>query len=280
MSDAADVEVRAREMGWRPQEEFKGDPERWVDAETFVKRGEEVLPLVKAENRRLHEQTSTLQAEIKSLKAAVEEQRKSMSDLVEFTQAQLAEKLAEQKRDLTAKLRAAKREDDDRAIEEIEEQLEENAEARAKLKEKPAAAPPPAAPQRIEETAEYRAWIAKNPWFGGTSRADQAKTAAAERFGLEAAKAGKTHQAFFDHVDEAMAEVYPPARRTDPTEDGRPNAGGGSGGKGDAGFNSLPAEAKAKAREQAPRFVGPNKMFKTEGDWFKYYAKQYNTEAA
>ena len=32
----ADVEARAREMGWKPQEEFHGDPSRWVDAEAYV----------------------------------------------------------------------------------------------------------------------------------------------------------------------------------------------------------------------------------------------------
>ena len=40
----ADAETAAREMGWRPKEEFRGEAEKWVDAETFVSRGEHFLP--------------------------------------------------------------------------------------------------------------------------------------------------------------------------------------------------------------------------------------------
>ena len=38
-----DIEAEARKHGWRPKEEFKGDPARWTDAETFVKRADEVM---------------------------------------------------------------------------------------------------------------------------------------------------------------------------------------------------------------------------------------------
>ena len=33
-------EVDAREMGWRPKEEWEGDPDKWRDAKEFVERGE------------------------------------------------------------------------------------------------------------------------------------------------------------------------------------------------------------------------------------------------
>lgn len=33
-------EVDAREMGWRPKDEWEGDPEKWRDAKEFVERGE------------------------------------------------------------------------------------------------------------------------------------------------------------------------------------------------------------------------------------------------
>lgn len=51
-SDPA-MESRARDMGWAPKDKWRGDPEKWVDAKEFVRRGEEVLPIVTAENRRL-----------------------------------------------------------------------------------------------------------------------------------------------------------------------------------------------------------------------------------
>ena len=45
-------EKRARAMGWRPKEEFKGDPDKWVDAAQFADNADKSLPLAKAEARR------------------------------------------------------------------------------------------------------------------------------------------------------------------------------------------------------------------------------------
>lgn len=67
------VEDRARDMGWRPKEEFKGDESRWVDAETFVKRGEEILPILKANSRKDKEALEAAKAEIAEMKATFKE---------------------------------------------------------------------------------------------------------------------------------------------------------------------------------------------------------------
>jgi len=47
----------ARKEGWVPKEEFRGDPNKWVDADTWVKRGEIMRPLKDeiAKLRREHE---------------------------------------------------------------------------------------------------------------------------------------------------------------------------------------------------------------------------------
>lgn len=46
-------EDRARQLGWHPKEEFKGDPERWVDADTFMKKGEEELPVLRSNLKKI-----------------------------------------------------------------------------------------------------------------------------------------------------------------------------------------------------------------------------------
>lgn len=48
-----DYDAEAREHGWVPKDEFKGDESRWVDAETFMKRADEMMPLLKAQNARM-----------------------------------------------------------------------------------------------------------------------------------------------------------------------------------------------------------------------------------
>ena len=62
-----DYEAEARERGWRPLEEFKGDPASFVDAKTYVERAETVLPLVKAENARLKRDLSELKRQFRQM---------------------------------------------------------------------------------------------------------------------------------------------------------------------------------------------------------------------
>lgn len=57
-----DWEAEAKEYGWVPQEQFKGDAEKWRPAEEFVRRGEEILPIVRKQNEKLTEKVKDLEA--------------------------------------------------------------------------------------------------------------------------------------------------------------------------------------------------------------------------
>lgn len=261
--------AEASSIGWRPMEQFRGNPDNWVDADVYLERGKEVLPLLKANNKRLENDLAATKQANDRLAAEIAELRGSMNEFAEFSHQQLKEKLEEQRVSLKRQIREAKREDDDSRVEELEEQLDENEEARAALKppaKKEAQTPPP-------EPPEFKAWKETNPWFG----ADPVKTKMAETFAIRVAAEGKKGQAFYDGVDELMREAYPQRKAADKTEDGRPGGGGGEGGSSnDSSFNALPAEAKAYAKQQAAKFVGPNKMFKDEKAWFAHFTKQYN----
>jgi len=63
---------RALTMGWVPKEQFRGPAEKWVDAETFIKRGEEFLPFLKANNKRLEQAQERHTKEIERLKGTLE----------------------------------------------------------------------------------------------------------------------------------------------------------------------------------------------------------------
>ena len=58
------TEQEARNLGWVPQEEFRGDPGKWVDAETFVERGHTIMPILKSNNKKLEEQLRSQAAEL------------------------------------------------------------------------------------------------------------------------------------------------------------------------------------------------------------------------
>lgn len=59
-----DVEAKAREMGWVPKDEYRGDPSGWRDADEFVRRGEEVLPIVRSNLDRERKRTAELQSKL------------------------------------------------------------------------------------------------------------------------------------------------------------------------------------------------------------------------
>ena len=57
----ADIEVRARDMGWKGKDEFKGDEKDFIDASEFVRRSEEVLPIMRATNAKLEKKVQKLE---------------------------------------------------------------------------------------------------------------------------------------------------------------------------------------------------------------------------
>lgn len=65
-----EIEEVAREQGWKPESEWKGEPPKrgFVSAEEFLKAGDESLPLVTKRNAELKNDNETLREEIDRLK--------------------------------------------------------------------------------------------------------------------------------------------------------------------------------------------------------------------
>src|SRR2546425_12464119 len=54
----------ARTDGWKPKEQFHGPEDQWVDAETFVKRGREINPILRKNNERLQREIADLRQKL------------------------------------------------------------------------------------------------------------------------------------------------------------------------------------------------------------------------
>lgn len=67
-----DFEAEAKEHGWSPKEDFKGDVARWVDAETFMKRADEYMPLLKADKARLKRELESMRKDLRRATAHFE----------------------------------------------------------------------------------------------------------------------------------------------------------------------------------------------------------------
>lgn len=60
-----DYEADARAMGWRPADEFKGDPAKHMDAKLFVERGETFLPFIKKDRDEAKRELAELKRTVK-----------------------------------------------------------------------------------------------------------------------------------------------------------------------------------------------------------------------
>lgn len=183
MSLAEDVgeglttEEAARAQGWRPYEEYvdKGlDPEKWVDADEFMRRADASLPLLRAQNRSLASKVNRLESQTSQMADTIRKQERAVADAVAL--AQRANQQGYER--ALAELKAQKREAVANADPEAFDRLEEQEAAMVKARDEAVTAPPPAAATPAEPAPgapvrlfaagvpeEYETWGRQNLWF-------------------------------------------------------------------------------------------------------------------
>lgn len=275
------VEERASSMGWLPKEKFRGDPAAWADAETYVKRGEEVLPILKANNRKLTEQVNSQGSQIAELRTALETSTAAVEELKNFNSKAALDRVKEQKKGLLTDLAAAKKAGDVESEVALTDQLSEvNAAIKDATDEPPAREAASKINGKAKETnwtdqPEWKQWIAENPWFGPDKR--KTNFAMAVAADLKQENPNLAGKALLDKVSEEVEATLGPNRRTGTAKvEGSSGEGERSGGGGKT-YSDLPPDAKDACAHQAKRLVGPEKgkAFKTMADWQKHYVKTY-----
>lgn len=270
-----ETETKALEMGWVPKDEFRGDPEKWIDAETYVRRGEEFMPILKANNKRLSEELAQVKGELKKTNEMLAASTESIEALREFNSDLVRKEAEKQIAAMKVELKEAKQEGDVDKELELTEQIREHSEALKEAKKEPAKKVEQPPVQDPTQNPEWQAWVAENTWFGK----DKRRTALAIGIAEEIKDAENiVGRALLDRVSEEVEKVFGGgAPRHDKVEGG--GRGAGNGGGGGKSFADLPAEAKEACDRQANRLVGDNRAFKTMQDWRKHYTKQYFGEA-
>lgn len=163
----SEAETEARRHGWRPQEEFAGDKSKWVDAETFLKRGERFT-------KNLEKKVEKLEAQIAQFEGTKKAFREFFDREVKKRDAEHAQEIAS----LKTQLRAAVREGDDAVADTLEEQIQtaqeqhrlakESSEKLAKEQqaELPTGNEPTTATAKVDIDPVLREWVADgNEWF-------------------------------------------------------------------------------------------------------------------
>lgn len=227
-SDDRDYESEAKTSGWVPQDQWKGPADRWVDARTFVQRGEQFFPFVQAKLKKSLEKIDVLEGTVNEL-------REGNKQFREFHEQSLAREKREREKvisELEAARKKAVSEGDGEAFAEADRKLQE---ARSQPQPKESNGPDP----------ETQAWLNENPWYNS----DPTLQAVADGFAglVKRTKSHLSGKAFLDEVARLTREEVPhkfqnQRRDTVTTEDHTRKTVSNSKAKT---YENLPSDARA-----------------------------------
>ena len=216
--------AEAKRQGWVPQSDYNGPEDRWVDADTFVKKGKEINALLRKDNE-------FLKREVSEMKTTMMEFKKFHADTEKRAYDRAMLDLRDQKKE------AINTGDGDKVLQ-IDDAIDELKQARAieKVDVRPSNQPDP---------TFFVQWNEDNPWFGK----DTELTEEANLIGEVIKRKQPTliGEAFLDEVTKRVKKAYP--EKFTNTNRARPSPVEGttapkSNQKGGKGYNDLPPEAK------------------------------------
>jgi hypothetical protein len=237
----ADVEARARDMGWKGKDVFKGDEKDFIDAAEFVRRSEEILPIMRAHNAKLE----------KDLKRVT----KTLEKFAEHHSKTEARAYARALSDLEARQAEAVEANDVAAVRQITKEITDL--------EKDAAG---ANNSSAESDAElFETWRADNAWFDKDKSLRGLAIAIAEEIKNDFPDPVKQRAEIVRRVKAEAPEKFTNPRRAQAAAVEGAGAGPKATGKS---FADLPADAKAMCQS----FERDLKGFKRETYVKDYFA--------
>jgi hypothetical protein len=177
-------EIEAQEIGWRPKDQWTGDPEDWVDARTFLRNGEFMGKIhnLNRQNKDLH----TAVHDMKAMLASAEKKGR---------EAAIAELKA-------SKVQALQHGDYEK-VTDIDERI---AEAKADAKEAKAEAP-----NDPYVTYAQEVWFEGNKWFAEDAELrEEFETVIRGKIGADVAKGKATDpEEAFKYATTRIKKMYP-----------------------------------------------------------------------
>ena len=253
VNDERNYEAEARAQGWKPPEDlpenFKGDP---VDAETFVKRGEQYVGFLKPRLDKVERQLQEQQQLNTDIKQQLERERKRQEAEIE-----------KYKKELRETRKQAIIDGDGEAFDKAEQELDELNQSKPSEK----SAKPELPPEVVE-------WQGDNNWYGK----DADLTVLADKYSdiLREQNPYLSGRAFLDEISEYVKRERPhkfkPSKPKAPDVEGDAPPKGGSSDepKGNAQtYANLPADAK----KECTRLMKEG-IIKDKNDYARIYFEQ------
>ena len=264
---APEVRQEAESQGWVPKERFRGNESDWVDADTFVKRGREILPILRKNNENLIKDLNSTKEQLKEFREAAEEFKKFQRDAYE-RKAQDYEKRIQEIRESRAQ---AISDGDGQKVNALDDALDA---AKDELKEakqavKDADKTPIETPASTEIEPGLQVWLDRNTWFGQDKRMTGIVNGIGESLRLEFPLL--KGQAFLDKLDEVLAEEFPNKFGEKKSPTSRVESGSGRAGRGSSSnaqsYDNLPSEAKAACDRFVKQKLMTREQYVADFDW-------------
>jgi len=261
-----EVQHEAESQGWVPKERFRGNESDWVDADTFVKRGREILPILRKNNENLIKDLQATKDQLKEFREAAEEFKKFQRESYERKAQEYESQIQEIKES-----RAQAISDGDgqkvNALDDALDQAKENfKEAKQSVKDVVSAKDPEPTPEAIDPGLQ--AWLDRNTWFGQDKRLTGMVNGIGESLRLEFPLL--KGQAFLDKLDEVLAEEFPNKFGKKQSPSSRVESGSGrqsrSGGNTQS-YDNLPPEAKSACDRFVKQKLMTREQYVADFDW-------------
>lgn len=263
---STEVQHEAESQGWVPKERFRGNESDWVDADTFVKRGREILPILRKNNENLIKDLQATKDQLKEFREAAEEFKKFQRESYERKAQEYESQIQEIKES-----RAQAISDGDgqkvNALDDALDQAKENfKEAKQSVKDVVSAKDPEPTPEAIDPGLQ--AWLDRNTWFGQDKRLTGMVNGIGESLRLEFPLL--KGQAFLDKLDEVLAEEFPNKFGKKQSPSSRVESGSGrqsrSGGNAQS-YDNLPSEAKSACDRFVKQKLMTREQYVADFDW-------------
>ena len=244
---------KALAQGWADKEDWKGSPDAWVDAETFVKRGEEIMPILRKNNESLLHDLKATKEQLAELKATSEEWKKFQKDATARQVKELENQITRLK-ELKAE---AIKDGDGEKVNAIDDTIDD-------LKSQSVAAKKVPEPTTVVKDLDpdLRLWMERNTWFGSDTKKTNITDAVAKNLRLE--NPYLLGKPFLDKLDVELAALFEKQSPRNPVE--------GGGGKprttpGKQSYENLPSEAKAACDRYVKQGLMTKEEYVSSYDW-------------
>jgi hypothetical protein len=267
---APEVVKEAESQGWVPKEKFRGNESDWVDADVFVKRGREILPILRKNNEHLLRDLNHAKEQLKEIREAAEEFKKFQKDAydrkVRDYEAQINE-IKQARAQAISDGDGTKVNQLDDALDQAKEELRD-AKQDAKQAEKVAASEVPSNTPPLDPSLQ--SWLDRNTWFGQDKRMTAIVNGIGDSIRIE--HPSLSGQAFLDKLDEVLAEEFPNKfGKQQQSPAGRVESGSGRQGRSSSSnarsYDNLPSDAKAACDRFVKQKLMTREQYVADFDW-------------